>query len=69
MSDQAPASAGTVVVVGAGAVVEGRTVVVDGEELLVELPHAVANSVTVPRSNAAARIVFIATQSRLASQS
>ena len=69
MGDHVPASAGIVVVVAGAVVVEGAANVVDGEEPLVELPHAVANSVTVPRSNAAARIVFIATQSRLTSQS
>jgi hypothetical protein len=69
MSDHVPTSAGIVVVVAGAVVVEGAANVVDGEEPLVELPHAEANSVTVPRSNAAACLVFIVTQSRLASQS
>jgi phage terminase large subunit-like protein len=64
MSDQVPASAG-IVVVGAEAVVEGRTLVVDDEEPLVELPHAVAKNVTAPRSSTTARFFFIVTHSRL----
>jgi len=60
MSDQVPALAGIVVVVG-GAVVEEGTVVVEGVELLIELPHAAATNANVPRSNAAARLVFTIT--------
>jgi hypothetical protein len=69
MSDQVPASAGIVVVVGGVVVAEEGTVVVEGGELLVELPHAAATNASVPRSNAAARLVFTVTQSRLASPS
>jgi len=59
MSDQVPASAGTVVVVVGGAVVVERgTFVVDGVELLVELPHAVVVNASAPRSHAAARLLI-----------
>jgi hypothetical protein len=69
MSDQVPALAGIVVVLGRAVVVEEGTVVVDGVELLVELPHAAATNASVPRSSAAARLVFTVTQSRLVSRS
>jgi len=62
MSDQVPASAGTVVlVVGGAVVVEGGTVVVDGAELLVEVPHPAVTNASAPRSHAALRLVIIIT--------
>jgi hypothetical protein len=69
MSDQVPASAGIVVVAGGAVGVEAGTVVDEGVELLVELPHASANNASIPKSSAATRLVFTVTQSRLASQS
>jgi hypothetical protein len=68
MSDQVPALAGIVVVVAGAVVVEEGTVVVERVELVVELPHAAATNASVPRSNAAARLIFTVTQSRLASR-
>jgi hypothetical protein len=69
MGDQVPALAGIVVVVGGTVVAEDGTVVVEGVELLVELLHAAVINASVTRSSAAACLVFIVTQSRLASQS
>ena len=68
MSDQLPASAGTVVV-GTGVVVVGDgTVVVEGVDLGLELPHAAATNANAPRSITAARLVLTVDQSRLGSR-
>ena len=69
ISDQLPASAGTVVV-GTGVVAVGDgTAVVEVVDLMLELLHAVAANANAPRSITAARLVLTVDQSRLDSPS